>query len=180
MVAILGIGITISGVVWVLSNIFAEKNTSLSLSENSVTAISSLHCVASSPNNAFFGSRGAKDDRHEIKIAFRDNKPVDISYTLNAFFKNNDIARQMESTYIFNYNTYMSNKSTAAEALSPSFAVIDDKVKVNLYIEADKIDQSVAKMFFINSDQTNNFKNLPYREVSNMYNVQGFSCTYTE
>lgn len=172
---VLVVGVTIFCV-----NIFNEKATYTG-GGNENTKSASLYCKTKSNNidGAFFDVSKAESAEQVVKAIFKNNKINDISYNATLIYADEDTAKQAEAVLNFGYGTYAHDNGGDRENFSPNFSVNGPKVKISLFATMKQLNPALAKIFLIDTDDTNLDRYTP-KVLATLYKTKGFTCEAKE
>lgn len=157
---------------------FRSTETYMSTSSDGAT-VGSLSCTAVNPENPFFAS-SAQNSNHELKITTRGQAKDKISYVYNGEYASNAAAETAGSSLHADYNIYMGENGIYQESLYPTFSVVENRLKVSLYTEFDKINSVTARLFFINADEFHELNDYSVEDMKVLYESKGFLCEMSE
>lgn len=163
-------------VVWLVYNMLTPKVTNTS-TEQRQTEYAAVKCTAAVPENAFFRAQGVGAQTHTIKLIFQDNKVDKISYEYEGDYGNEQAADKATTNMHIDYNEFM---GPDAESLSPAFAAVGTKAKINLLAKREKLNGKNAKIFYLNTDEVADIANYEPEKVEKIYEARGFSCKIDE
>lgn len=159
--------------------LFGSKETHISTSKTETT-IKSLMCNSADPKNPFFVSETAETNNHVVKVTYRGEIADKISYNYDGSYTSSSVADTVGSSLHADYNIYMGKNGAYQESLYPTFSVVDNKLKVSLYTEYNKVNSVTAKLFFINAEEFHDLDNYSIEDLKNLYVEKGFSCEISE
>lgn len=107
---------------------------------------------------------------------FTDKKVKEMSYRYDGTFNSDDAAESAKAAMHADYNKYMSANGVYQETLNPVFSSHKSKLVISLYAETKKINQTIAKLFFINDDEYKKTGDFTLEDFKKFYELRGFSC----
>ncbi len=129
---------------------------------------------------SFFDDTRAEKVSHIIKGLFSDNTLGRITYNYEASYSSAGAA-ETELAYLHaQHNKYLSGRGLDQNILKSTFSNTDERVKITMFTDADKIVIEDAQFFFLNSDDFQRFRSYNKEEFADMYKSKGFSCTIHE
>lgn len=139
----------------------------------------SLICRANNFSYPIFTYDNSVKKETEVKVIFGVKEFSSISLTQTMFYNDKDDVTASEAFSHADMNKSFGRDSLGADALGVSYARLEDRMKMSLYVNASKIDVVTAKYFLIDrySDYT-----LPrtLAELKKNYENKGFSCSTSE
>ena len=159
-------------VIWFLTY-KQESHTSSNVGESDYSA---LECTASDPSEPFFAFENTQEVAHTIKVLFSEGKLKDIMYKYDGTYASQEAAEDAEAWLHADYNEYLGANGVDMESLSPTFSVNDNKLMISLYAEAKKVNDIVARLFFMDTDASNKIKNFSLKDYKLLYETKGFAC----
>lgn len=170
---VLVVGAVILAIMWLLTNRHETKISNTINTDN----YSSLICESNSPEEPFFVSKSVQRFTHELKVMFNNGHLNDISYRYEGTYNSNDVAETAMAEMHADYNKYMSGGGVYQEKLNPVFATDKTKTRISLYAEPDKLNNVVARLFFLGEDDLNKLGSYSQSDLKELYEKKGFSCT---
>ncbi|MBO7657440.1 hypothetical protein J6S55_02265 [Candidatus Saccharibacteria bacterium] len=163
------------GVVVLLINLFTPKTTYTSTGGETVST-QSLYCTTKSKDipEAFFDISDAESANQSIKIIFKNKKIDNISYNADIIYKNAGDAKTAEAKLYAAYGNHLQNNGKDINAFSPNFSVVDNNVKIGLYAETKQLNNQLAKVFLI--DTNDSLSSYTSKVLSTLYKSKGFNC----
>lgn len=143
---------------------------------------SSVLCSANDIEEAFFTPSSSADAiKNEIKILFENDVLSRLFYTYTGVYGSLEKVEHEDAVLHARYNIYFGDYNASPSILSPVFSETDSKLIITLYAEnAELINNVTAKLFFINDDIIDIFKEYSKEEVKSYYEEQGFKCKINE
>lgn len=160
-------------VIWLLT--YSRETTTITNHDNSVS--SSLECNSSHPVEPFFHSSNSTKAKHVIRLLFKNDVLNEMSYDYDASFETEDDATYAEAVLHAKYNQYMGEHRLYKDDYSPSFNVIENKVRMSIYADGKKITKSVLPLFYIPDENFEELNDLKPKDLKNIYAKQGFTCS---
>ena len=160
----------------IFSSFLKSEETYIS-AETSGIRVGALNCKTSQPSDSFFVSNTALNNDHELKVTYSGERIGRINYIYNGEYDSNDTADTAGSLLHADYNIYMGEN---AESLYPTFSVVENKLKISLYTEYQKLNAKNAKLFFMNADEYHESSNYSIHDLKKIYESKGFSCEISE
>lgn len=162
----------ILAVIWLLT--YKQESQTTSTIENG--DYSALECTASDPSDPFFTFATTQEVTHSIKILFTEGKLNDVMYKYDGVYASKEEAENAEAWLHADYNEYLGANGVDRQSLSPTFSVNDNKLMISVYAEAKKINDVVARIFFLDTDASNKVKNFSLKDYKLLYETKGFAC----
>lgn len=162
----------ILAIIWLLT----YKQESYVSSEIENGDYGALECTSSDPSEPFFAFETTQEATHEIKILFTDNKLKNATYKYDGIYASREAAENAEAWLHVDYNEYMGDNGINEEILNPNFSVNGNKLIIALYAEAEEINDTVAKLFFMDTDAVNKLENFSVKDFKLLYETKGFTC----
>ena len=160
----------------VLCLLFNGKETKISDNSGN-NSISVLDCKASSPVvESFFEAKDAINNEHEIKITYQGNRVDKVSYTYTADFPSGKEADEANAVLHAKYNNYMAQYSLDPAKLGPTFTVVDNNFKINLFTDMSKIDPAMMGLFFLDNEDIGLLESGKIESLKKIYFQKGFNC----
>ncbi|MBQ3441237.1 hypothetical protein IJG27_02925 [Candidatus Saccharibacteria bacterium] len=165
-----------AAVILLLVNLFNEKIT-VTTGGSEVTSSSSLYCTTKSKNipDTFFDLSTADTADQAIKVLFKNNKIDNIAYNATATYQDPDVAKNTHATLYAGYGKYIQDAGRSMDVFSPNFSVSGNEVKISLYSDYKQLDSKTAKIFLIDTSETN-LDSYTTKVLSTLYKTKGFSC----
>ncbi len=171
--------VIIISIICIVGGFFLFRGTETRETSNKENySIGVLVCESGSPKDAFFSSSVAVSSKHTIKTTFKDEMPDKISYSYEGKFETDDLAESTSSLYHGNYNIDMGKNSLDPESLTPAFVAADKTVRINLYADVKDLKAALAKFFFLDSSEIEDFTTSSYKDIQKIYENVGFKCKY--
>ncbi len=159
--------------------LFQEKETNIS-SGVDIQKSNSIICESTNPNFATIFNSSAKESNYTIKIISKDNTADKISFEFDGVYETSDQAYTGNSTMHADYNNYMADVELSPDSLTPVFSYDEIKSKVILSGEFGDLNNSTAKLFYLDSEEFQNLDNYSIEEISNLYQSKGFHCVINQ
>ena len=159
-------------VIWFLT----YKQESYTSSETKEGNYSALECTASDPSEPFFTFESTQEMTHTIKVLFTEERLKDIMYKYDGTYVSQEAAENAEAWLHADYNEYLGANGVDRESLSPTFSVNNNKLMISIYAEAQKINDVVARLFFMDTDASNKVKDFSLKDYKMLYEAKGFTC----
>lgn len=140
--------------------------------------IGSLVCKTKESDEAFFNLSQAKEEQHEIKATFKENKLDKMSYNYDGVYETNERAEYAAAKFRVDYDTFMGKKSLEPSILDSKFAAVDNKARVSLFADRDKLNNNTVGFFFLDMDEFQKIKSYSIENLADIYRKKGFDCTY--
>ncbi|MBR0372846.1 hypothetical protein IJH72_02830 [Candidatus Saccharibacteria bacterium] len=166
--------ISIAVVTVILCLLFSGKETRTS--SNNIYSTKILYCVNNNPEDSFFTDSNAINNKHEIKVTYKDDKPDKVSYTYTGKFNTSTKADNSNATLHAKYNKYMAEYDLSPTILSPTFSVVESKLKINLFTDISNINNKTGKLFFLNLDEISSLTSESADKLKDIYSDKNFSC----
>lgn len=145
------------------------------------TAVSSVLCSANGLEEAFFTSSTANTIENEIKVLYKNDALDRLFYTYTGVYNSLEKVEQDDAVLHAKYNIHFGDYNVSPSILSPSFSTTNTKLIITLYAEnTELIDDVTAKLFFVNDDIIDIFKEYSKEEVKSYYEKHGFTCEINE
>lgn len=160
-------------VIWLLTN---QHETRVSTTTD-MGNYSSLICTSSSPNEPFFVSKNVQRFTHELTIMFTNEYLNDMSYKYEGVYNSEGTAETAMSEMHVDYNKYMATGGVYQEKLNPIFMTDKTKVRISLYAEPEKLNNVVARLFFLSDEDLSKLGEYSQDDLKELYEKKGFSCT---
>lgn len=173
---LMGIIILIGVAVWLLTN----RNETYTTSTSDESNYSALECTSSHPDDPFFVSETAQRYTHSLKALFTDDTLNEMSYRYEGTYDSNEGAKHAEAWMHGDYNQYMVAGGLNEESLNPVFSIDKSKVIISLYAEKKKINNTVARLFFINDEEYVKIGKYTPDNYRKMYEARGFTCKVSD
>ena len=162
----------------VLVVVFLNSSSEIYVSESGeekiVTAIS---CNAESIEGEFFSSSTASAMNNQIKVTFSSDKPDKLFYSFEGVYESDDAAEHENAVFHAKYNEYLGSNGFDHESFTPTFSTVDNKMRINLYVKNfSLINRITPVLFFIDSDDVDDFANYSREQVVKFYESMGFLC----
>ena len=170
------IAVAAAFLVWALTD--TSETSTIQTDINKKT--DSLICTASIPKEPFFNDTIATDTIHEIKLLFDNNKPDKIFYSYTGTYDDEKKAKYYVSIMQADFNRFFGRQNIPTGIFSTTFTTIENKSKISIYSNMDKVNPTTSKIFFLDSDIFYNAKNYSNVELKSLYEGKGFSCEYNE
>ena len=138
---------------------------------------SALECRSTGPKDPFFVSKKAQRFEHVLRLIFKEDRVVQLSYDYNGVYNNEQVARDAEAAMHTDYNKYMNEIGVNAERLSPNFTAVKSKVKMSLYLDFSNVSSKLMPIFFMNDEDYNRIDKLGNADFKTMFEEKGFTCT---
>lgn len=135
-----------------------------------------LYCDAENPDNAFFSTGLVNVAKNVLKIIFHDEFPSKISYNYYGEYSNDDAAENASASLHADYNIYMGEHNADAESLYPTFVSTGPNLKINLYVDVNKLDPATGVLFFLDGEQSATFAQNDIEKITELYEAKGFNC----
>ena len=165
----------IATVAVILCLLFSSKETRIS-NNNNTYSTETLYCIINNPEDAFFADSNTINNKHEIKVTYKDKKPDKASYIYTGIFNSSTNADHSNAILHAKYNTYMADYNLSPAILGPTFSVVESKLKINLYTDTSNITSETGKLFFLSPDETSTLIEKPAEQLKNIYSNKQFSC----
>lgn len=165
--------VSVACIITLIILLHGETKTSGQNSTN--TKSKSLICESQTVKYPFFDYDNSTAKNLKITANFYNNKINAISLAYTLYY---DDARQIalsESSNHADMNISFGKDNLGADAFNAHYAKMEDSMKMNLYIEFDKLNLATAKYFMVEpKDQTS----LPVSlsEYQENYKKQGLNC----
>lgn len=145
--------------------------------ESEEKKITALDCSADNIKGAFFTSSAANTVKNQIKVTFGDDKVDKIFYFFEGVYNSYEVAEHDNAALHARYNKHMSGNGLEQESLTPTFSTVETKMRINLYAKnREMINRATAVLFFINSDDLEDYLDYSRDQVMEYYQKQGFLC----
>lgn len=172
-IVVLAVLVALVAVFW---DFFKSKETHISNKTTDIK-VGVLNCEAGQPVDPFFASNTVLNSDHELKVIYGGGGIEKINYIYNGEYASNDAADKAGSQLHADYNIYMSKD---AESLYPTFSVVENKLKISLYVEYRKLNTKNATLFFMNADEYQDLGDYSIDDLKSLYENKGFSCEISE
>lgn len=164
-----------AGILAVVAWQMAGKESTITV-ENDTSTTTYLACSAANVEGSFFAPEGESKSKHEIKFTFAGDLIDKISYNYTGYLENTDKIDTKLTELHADYNIYMSKEGVPAEALSPTWNVIDDNLVVNLFIKREYFSAVTAKFIFMTTSEYIVNKDANLEKLQKFYKSKGFTC----
>lgn len=173
--------VAFAGVVVLLVNLFNPKTVYRSNGAE-ITGTTSLSCTTKSKNipEAFFDVSKAENASQSIKVIFKNRKMSDISYTADITYGDADTANTEKNNLNTKYNLFAQDAGKDVGIFTPNFSASGNNVKITLYADRDKLTPDLAKIFLIDTGDSNLDNYSSTKVLSTLYKTKGFSCEVRE
>lgn len=163
-------------VVWFFTN-----NRETRISEDvSYGAIASLECESTKSEDAFFKPYGAIRVKHKIISTFKGDNFDNMSYEFEGVYNSEDRATSAEAWLHADYNSHFRDTDVNPESYSPNFAVLKNKVRIAIYADRRKLNNMIAPIFYLFSEDYNKLEKLSREDFEKVYENKGFACILRE
>lgn len=170
--AIATVAIT-AGVAFALYLLFYTNETHVTMVEDEVET-SVLVCRAMTVlDDSFFDTSNVLNVEQEVKTIFNDNMPDKLNYLYSGDYVSAEGASKANDLLHADYNIYMADK---AESLTPTFSIIDNKLRINLFADKNQMNSRVGKLFFLSNEEVADFVKYKAEDLMKLYQNKGFSC----
>ena len=155
--------------------VFRSEETYIS-GGDTTTRMVSAECVATDRvEDFFFSNKNAQRLSVKIKMIFKESVLDNISFDSEGTYNNNDDAETATAKLHADYNIYMADEGVNPEIYNPVFSSNKTKANISLYASYDKIDQPVAKIFFLDLEELPKEK-FDMTNLKQYYESKGFTC----
>ena len=179
-----GVGLIVVAIIIALVAVVASilTGSTVNTSEEKISeSTTSLSCESKSPTDGFFDLEGVVKAEHEVKVLFDSNDKIkEMMYTLDAKYPKDTKLNVEQAKYSVKYDTFMDEHSLDRDAVAADFGRTDESVKVKLHIEAKRLNNMTAKLFFLTSDDYANLGGQKGEKLMKAYQGKGFSCKYKD
>lgn len=139
--------------------------------------VTALDCTAGRLENATFVSSTANVVTNQVKITFNNDKIDKLFYHFEGTYRDHETAEYDSGIFLANYYKHMSASNQSYESLTPTFVSAKTKTRISLYVKGrNAINKAVAKFFFVNGEDFEEYIDYSRDQVANYYQKQGFSC----
>ena len=135
-----------------------------------------LVCESGAKEDAFFHDNEAVSESNKIKVMFTDNHPSQLFYSFSSKYDSAKMADSRETAFRSKYNKFVSEKTLSQNRLLPTFSQVDNEVRVDIYVEIDKMTRAIGTFFFVPEDSVKSFMNYDSDRMKKYYEENGFSC----
>ena len=157
-----------------LSNYKIETHT---YEPNQGVDTSSLVCASSDNEAAFFNSETAYSVEHKIKIIYSNGVIDKIAYEYEGVYDSTETAEHDNAVLHARYNTYLGQSGIDGESLTPVFQTIDNKMRINLYLDSyRKMNSAYGKLFYIENSNMSTIAKESLDRAKKIYENKGFVC----
>ena len=140
---------------------------------------SALVCTSNSNDSEtmFFSDNDATNVEHKIKLAYNNNRISKMSYEFTGEYLSSEVAEEAKGAFNTKYNIYIGDHNMNLNILSPIFQHVDNKAKVELYLDDyRKMNSAIGKLFYIGSASLDSMSKNSKEETKKYYEKKGFSC----
>lgn len=139
-----------------------------------------LYCTSFHYKNAFFAIDNEVNSKHEIKLIYQNEKAYKMSLTYTSDFETESSANNASAILHAKYNHYMGQRNLSPTILSPTFSVINNSLKINLFTDISNIDAITGSLFFLSPSEAIGISKRTPEEIQEFYAKKGFNCVITK
>lgn len=160
-------------IIWLLTN---HHETRVSTTTD-MGNYGSLACTSQNPDEPFFVSKNVQRFIHELTVMFTNEHVNDFSYRYEGTYNSEGAAETAMAEMHASYNKYMASGGVYQEKLNPVFMTDKTKVRISLYAEPEKLNNVVARLFFLSDEDLSKLGDYSQSDLKELYEKKGFSCT---
>lgn len=170
------LGVIVVVIVILVCKLFKTEKTYMPSEEEKISRADSVFCVASDLEKTFFDLIPGSKPRHEIKIAFKGDKPDKIFYNFSDTYVDSDVASAVESKAHADYNIYMSERGVSTGAINATFSAAEKDVRISLYTNIKSLINATTGLYFLDMGDFQKIRSYSVEEFAKLYENKGFSC----
>ncbi|MBR3204743.1 hypothetical protein IKF81_03630 [Candidatus Saccharibacteria bacterium] len=163
--------------IFILVLFLLRGKTTISSEKIPIIKSTSLSCSSNSVTHPIVYYDGAKSHELTIKMALSEDELKSIALEHSLFYDTPEEIRGSETHNHAGMNISFRNNNLSADAYNAKYTSLSDRMRINLYTTANKLDET-AKIYFL--IKTEGAFPTSATELRKNYESQGFICKTSE
>ncbi len=142
--------------------------------------LSALFCSSYDPADPFYVPPMAVENRHEIRVAYNNDRPESISYVYTGKYNSTEDADSGDTNFHIEYDMYVGLVKSDKSKITTSFSDVGLESRESLFARVIDLDERIARLFFLNPEELNILRQGESEQLKNAYENKGFICHIIE